>query len=132
MSMNEEDRQTMVKLEIEKAHTFLAQADDMASQKYWDLASNRYYYACFHAVTALLIANGLSGHSHKGLIAMFGLHFVVPGKIDSRHGSFLTRMEQLRMKGDYNCLFAVTEEEIQSMQQPAKDLILAVEALLVG
>lgn len=47
----------------------------MFDMKYWDIASNRYYYACFHAVQALLIQNGLSCKTHDGLIACFGLNF---------------------------------------------------------
>lgn len=54
MSLNEEDRKILVQLEMEKARTFLGQANEMYRQKYWDIASNRYYYACFHAVQACL------------------------------------------------------------------------------
>ena len=101
MSLSEEDRKILVRLQMEKARTFLAQADEMYRQKYWDIASNRYYYACFHAVQALLIHNGLSVRTHDGLITAFGLHFVKTGKVESRLGAFLSRMEQLREKGDY-------------------------------
>lgn len=31
----------------------------MVELKHWDLAANRYYYACFHAVQALFIAKVL-------------------------------------------------------------------------
>ena len=128
--MNEEDRKTLVGLEQEKAHKFLEQAKNMFVQEQWDLASNRYYYACFHAITALFIKDGLSSHSHKGLITLFGLHYVCTGKVDSYYGSFLSRMEQLRMKGDYNCLFQVTQEEIEQMQQPATQLVSLIDELL--
>ena len=50
MTMEAEDIKTLVNLQLEKAHRFLAQADEMFSMKYWDLAANRYYYACYHAV----------------------------------------------------------------------------------
>ena len=114
----------------EKARTFLAQADEMYRQKYWDIASNRYYYACFHAVQALLIHNGLSVRTHDGLITAFGLHFVKTGKVESRLGAFLSRMEQLREKGDYNCIYTVSEDEISTMAEPAKELIEKIEKLL--
>ena len=115
---------------MEKARTFLAQADEMYRQKYWDIASNRYYYACFHAVQALLIHNGLSVRTHDGLITVFGLHFVKTGKVESRLGAFLSRMEQLREKGDYNCIYTVSEDEISTMAEPAKELIEKIEELL--
>ena len=130
MSLSEEDRQILVRLQMEKARTFLSQADEMYRQKYWDIASNRYYYACFHAVQALLINNGLSVRTHDGLITAFGLHFVKTGKVDSRLGAFLSRMEQLREKGDFNCIYTVSEDEISTMAEPAKELIEKIEELL--
>ena len=50
MALNDEERKTMVGLEIEKADRFLKQADMMTDMEQWDMAANRYYYACFHAV----------------------------------------------------------------------------------
>lgn len=47
-------KKTLVGLQVEKAKRFLAQADEMVELKHWDLAANRYYYASFHAVQALL------------------------------------------------------------------------------
>lgn len=40
MSLNEEDRNTVVRLQMEKAYLFLEQANEMYKQHYWDIASN--------------------------------------------------------------------------------------------
>ena len=130
MKLSEEERNTIVKLQMEKAHLFLQQAEEMYKQHYWDIASNRYYYACYHAVQALLIKNGLNSHTHDGLITSFGLHFVKTGKVDRKLGAFLSRIEQLRKKGDYNCFYSISEEEIATMIEPAKELILRIEELI--
>ena len=130
MKLKEEERNTLVRLQMEKSHLFLQQADEMYKQHYWDIASNRYYYACYHAVQALLIKNGLSSHTHDGLITSFGLHFVKTGKVDRKLGAFLSRIEQLRKKEDYNCFYSISEEEIATMIEPAKVLILRIEELI--
>ena len=130
MKLKEEECNTLVRLQMEKAHLFLQQADEMYKQHYWDIASNRYYYAYYHAVQALLIKNGLSSHTHDGLITSFGLHFVKTGKVDRKLGAFLSRIEQLRKKGDYNCFYSISEEEIATMIEPAKELILRIEELI--
>lgn len=75
MSLNDEDRKTMVSLELEKAERFLQQAEMVRELQQWDLAANRYYYACFHAVQALFIHNGLASRRHSGMLSQFGLHF---------------------------------------------------------
>ena len=120
MKLTDEERNSLVILQLEKAKVFLKQADEMFDLKYWDIASNRYYYACFHAVQALLIQNGLSCKTHDGLIACFGLNFIKTGKISARLGSFLARMEQLRQKGDYNCIYSISEDEISTIKAPAR------------
>ena len=130
MKLSDEDRKIVVDLEMEKAHRFLDQADEMCRQKFWDIASNRYYYACFHAVQALLIKNEFVAHTHSGMLTVFGLNFVKTGKVDSKYGAFLSRMEQLREKGDYNCIFSVDEEEILLIIEPSKELVAEVERLL--
>ena len=57
--MKEEDRQSMVEHHRIKAHHILEQADEMMTLEHWDLAINRYYYACFHIVQSLFISQGL-------------------------------------------------------------------------
>jgi uncharacterized protein (UPF0332 family) len=65
MSLNDEERRTLVRLQMEKANRFLAQAEMVKDLQQWDLAANRYYYACFHAVQGLFIHHGLaSTHSN--------------------------------------------------------------------
>ena len=130
MKLTDEERNIVVGLQMEKAHRFLEQAEEMCKQQYWDIASNRYYYACYHAVQALLIKNELVAHTHDGLLTLFGLHFVKAGKVEPKLGAFLSRMEQLREKGDYNCYYAITEEEIKTITGPTKELIQKVEELL--
>ena len=50
MSLNDDERKTMVGLQMEKANRFMNQAEMVSKMQQWDLAANRYYYACFHAV----------------------------------------------------------------------------------
>lgn len=128
--MDDANRNILVKQQQEKAMRFLAQADEMYNLHYWDLAANRYYYACFHAVQALFIMDSISGHTHSGMLTQFSLHYVKTGIIEMRYGSFLARMMQLRQKADYNCSFDITEEEINDIRPLAKDLVSVISNLL--
>lgn len=132
MSLNDEERRTMVTLEIEKAHRFLSQAQMAQDWQQWDLAANRYYYACFHSVQALFIHDGLASKTHNGMLSQLGLHYIKTGIIEDRLGGFLTRMEQMREKGDYNCLFSISEEELMTIIDPAKELIEVIEDLIAS
>ena len=130
MGLNEEERKIMIALELEKANRFIKQAGMMCEMEQWDIAANRYYYACFHAVQALFVHKGLASRRHSGMITQLGLHFIKTGIIEDRLGAFLTRMEQLREKGDYNCLFDVTKEELLSFVEPAHELIEKITQLI--
>ena len=110
--MNQVNKDTLISLQVEKAKRFLTQADEMVELKHWDLAANRYYYACFHAVQALFIAKGVNAHTHAGINTQFSLHFVKTGIVDISYGSFLARMFQLRQKADYNCAYEISENDI--------------------
>ncbi len=130
MSLSEQEKETLTALHIEKAELFLSQADEMCALKHWDLAVNRYYYACFHALHALFVVNGLSAHTHDGLITIFGKEFVQTGKVPRQYGRYLARMEQLRKLADYNCTTSVTEEEVNELSQPAHGLLSVVKDLI--
>lgn len=39
-------------------------------------------------------------------------------------------MEQLREKGDYNCFYSITEDEIKSITEPTKKLIEKIDELI--
>jgi len=130
MGLNDEERKTMVALQMEKANRFMEQAEIVRDLQQWDLAANRYYYACFHAVQALFIHNGLASKTHTGMLRQFGLHFIKTGIIEDRLGGFLTRMEQLREKGDYNCIFSINEEELCTIVEPAYELVKVIANLI--
>ncbi len=129
--MDEENKKILVRLQIEKAHHFLQQADEMYSMRHWDLAANRYYYACYHAVQGLFIAKNIPiAKKHASVVNLFSLHFVKPGIVEPTLGSFLARMMQLRQKADYNCFYDIKEEELRDYVLLSKSLIQKVEDLI--
>lgn len=128
--MNEAQRSEMVRLQLERADKFLWQADKMLNEQCFDLAANRYYYACYHAIQGLFVHDGLYSHTHKGLHQVLGMHYVKEGKFDSRLSGFLRTMEQLREKADYNCAYDITAEEVQEMRSPSYAIIGAVKKMV--
>lgn len=129
--MEKDNQKILVSLQTEKAKRFLTQADEMANLKHWDLAANRYYYACFHAVQALFIAKGVNAHTHAGINTQFSLHFVKTGVVDISYGSFLARMFQLRQKADYNCAYEISESEVQEIVELTHNFVKTIISLIV-
>lgn len=102
----------------------------MTELKHWDMAANRYYYACFHAIQALFISKGINSHTHAGINTLFSLHFVKTGAVDARYGSFLARMFQLRQKADYNCAYEISESDIREIVGLSHQFITAILLLI--
>ena len=116
---------------MERAHRFLRQADEMYSLHHWDMAANRYYYACYHAVQGLFIAKGLpAAKKHAGTVSQFSLHFVKSGVVEPIYGSFLARMMQLRQKADYNCAYDISQMDLDEYITLSKDFINKMDELI--
>jgi len=130
MSLNDEERKLLVEFEIEKAHKLIEQFTILENAELWDTLANRVYYAVFHAVTALLIMNGLHAGSHQGVSVLFNKHFVKENLVDEKYGRLLARLENMREKSDYTCLFETTKEEIMPMIPQAKEMISIIENLI--
>jgi uncharacterized protein (UPF0332 family) len=120
----------LVEFEVEKAHKLIDQFPILENAELWDTLANRVYYAVFHAVTALLIKNGLHAGSHQGISVLFNKHFVKENLIDEKYGRLLARLENMREKSDYTCLFETTKEEVLPMLPLAKEMISTIESLI--
>lgn len=130
MSLNDEERKLLVEFEVEKAHKLIDQFPILENAELWDTLANRLYYAVFHAVTALLIKSGLHAGSHQGVSVLFNKHFVKENLIDEKYGRLLARLENMREKSDYTCLFETTKEEVMPMIPQAKEMITIIENLI--
>lgn len=117
-------------MQVEKAFRFLKDADDMLEQKRWDLAANRYYYACYHMVHALFVPLGIATKTHDGTLSELGKNFILTGKLDKKFGRFFARMIQLRIKADYNSIAEVSEEEVKELAPLSHEFVNSIKSLL--
>ena len=53
------DKELLIKLQKDKSYKMLADADEMVIQRRWDIAANRYYYACYHIWSIFLYTRKL-------------------------------------------------------------------------
>ena len=123
MSLDKEKRDTVVSLEIAKAFTTQEEVDLLVEKGYWNAAANRLYYSVFHAVSALLIHDGLRIKSHKGAGVMLNQHYIQTNKISPELGKLYRRLELMREESDYNCFYNTSPEELKKELEPARELI---------
>ena len=130
MTLNEENRSIIVNHRLQKAKETWAEAKGNIEMCFWHTAANRLYYACFYAVTALLIKNGYSAHTHSGVLTLLGKHFVLKGIVSKEQNRLYGRLLELRQDGDYNDWVVVTESDIFPLLEPAEKFIAEIEKLI--
>lgn len=130
MSLNKEERDTLVRLYLDKAQTTLADAKLAAEAGSWNMAANRLYYSLFHACVALFVNDGIAVGSHKGLKAKIGQYYVLTGKLDTKYSIFLAQMETLREKADYNIMFNASESDVTSNLEISVSFLNEIERLI--
>ena len=62
-----ESRDELVAYRIARARETLGDARILVDQERWASAANRLFYACFYAVSALLLRHDMSSAKHSGV-----------------------------------------------------------------
>jgi uncharacterized protein (UPF0332 family) len=115
---------------LQRAKDTISETKILIENKLWNTAANRMYYACFYAVGALLVKNGVLTSSHSGSRQKFGQLFIHTGLISRELGKHYSELFEKRQKGDYNDFFDIDEETVLRLYQPSVDFINAVEQQL--
>jgi len=108
----------------------LRAADLLLAEGLPDDAASRAYYAAFHAVSALHLANGNAFSSHAQLIGRFNKDFVRTGRMPAAFARILTRLFQDRQLGDYGAPASISPEQARQDIDDARQLIAAIRDAL--
>ena len=123
MSLSENERSIIVNREIEKAEKTFDDVLFCVRANKWETAANRLYYALFHAMSALLVSDGHQVKTHRGVLALFGEHYVRTGIFSKKDGALLSDLVIMRDNADYNCFFEADEEKLKPYLEPTRLLI---------
>ena len=129
-TLDEQSRAELVKYRIERADETLIEARLLAKESYFNAAFNRLYYACFYAVLALLVKNGISTSTHAGVKTMLGLHFVSKGLLEKEQGKTFSRLFEIRHSGDYDDFVYCDKEMTDEYMPLAEAFIQRIKELL--
>jgi len=130
MTLKPEDRDTLVMLRLLRAKETMSEVKGNMQMGYWRVVTNRLYYACYYAVSALLIQNNLTAHTHAGVISQLGLHFVKKGVISIEQGKLYRDLFEKRQSSDYNDWISISEQDILLLVEPAEKFIAEIENLI--
>ena len=98
---------------LTRANETLQAAELLLENNHLYDAVNRTYYACFHAVSALLLTEGRSSAKHSGVRSLFDRHWVNVGRVPASMGPFYRKLFKYRQKADYERVSFNREEVTQ-------------------
>lgn len=76
------DRTDIIRLRLQKATGLLSEVDPLMKLGFYTTVTNRLYYSCFHATTALLLTKNITAKTHKGVANMLHHQFVNNGEFE--------------------------------------------------
>jgi len=115
---------------IEKAGKFLVTAQQALNSGDYDSCASRCYYAMFFMAEAMLLTKNLTASSHKGVISLFGEHFVKAGIFERNLGKALSNAHDKRLVGDYGIGFVVTEQQARDLLEIGRDFVITLKDFL--
>jgi len=112
---------------MNRAYETFKEAETMSANNHFHGAANRMYYACFYAVNALLLREGLSATKHSGVRSLFNRHYIKTGIISADAGILYNTLFDLRQTSDYEDIFNIDAEKINSMMPCVKAFLQEIE-----
>jgi len=129
--MNESVAQKkLIELWLEKAGEALASAELELNAGHTNFAVNRLYYACFYAVTALLLRDGKQFARHSAVKSEFGRTYIKPGRLDVKWNKFYQKLFDDRQEGDYIPTTTFEPSDISTSLQQAREFIDLIRGLI--
>jgi uncharacterized protein (UPF0332 family) len=128
--MTDEDRNQVITLRLKNAKQTMCEARLLADNGYWNATINRLYYACYYAVTALLLKTGIEVQTHAGVRQMLGLHFVRTGKLSVAMSNCYSNLFAKRQSGDYDVYIYFDQDTVETIYPQVEELIKAIENLI--
>jgi hypothetical protein len=129
--MNESEAQkTLIGIWLEKADEALASAELELNAGHTNFAVNRLYYACFYAVTALLLRDGKQFARHSAVKSEFVRTYIKPGRIDAKWNKVYQKLFDDRQEGDYIPTSTFEASDVSSSLQQAREFTDLIRSLV--
>jgi uncharacterized protein (UPF0332 family) len=114
----------------QRAQEALRATETLIAAGFPDFAAARAYYAAFYAASALLLAEGKTFRSHRGVVALIHRDYVRSGRLPVDLGRILSTLSDLRSVGDYGGATHVSHAEANIALIEAQQFLEAVRSLL--
>lgn len=128
--LSKENIESLVKYRLERADETIQEAVYLLEKDFYNASINRLYYACYYAVSALLVKNEIQAHTHAGTKQMLGMHFVVTGKLSRSYNVIYNDLFDKRHSGDYDDFLCFDRETVERLLPEAKNFVETIKSIV--
>jgi uncharacterized protein (UPF0332 family) len=122
----------LVLYRLQRARQALEDAHLLANASRWNACVNRLYYACFYAVSGLLLQDGLSSSKHTGVRSLFNRYYVRTGKVPKELAPIYNDLFERRQEGDYLDFVDFEEAQVRPWIARAEQLVDHIASLIAS
>ena len=113
----------VAKYKFEQAEDDLEAAKLLLEAGKYKAANNRAYYACFHAIDAVLAKEPVAFKKHKDTLSYFNKNYVHTEIFPRDIGRKISRLEIIRHKSDYDTFYIASKEDAAEQVSVAEEVI---------
>lgn len=106
-------KKTLIAYRLQRAHETLEEARLLLDAGHVNACVNRLYYACFYAVSALLMTRNMSTSKHTQLRSLLHRDYVKPGHIPAEMGKHFDLLFDSRQESDYVDLVVFDAKDVR-------------------
>ena len=122
--LSDDEKQALSKVRLEHAIDCIEEAEKYRG------ASNRSYYALFHAIRSVLALDGIDRKHHSGVISEFRRLYIHTGIFDTEWSNIIGDQFDNRSASDYNDFYTPAKEEVEEQVASAKRFLTLTQSYL--
>ena len=115
---------------LEKAEKTYDDGDLLFANDSYSSAVNRFYYAAFHAIRALLATKQMDSSKHSGVISLFNREFVKSWQMSKQASKTIVKVFNMRSDADYEDFVVLSKQDVLDVKMRVRLLIDEVSVFL--
>jgi len=120
----------LIKWRFQKAKTFFEGGVYLYENDFYFGSVNRFYYAIFQSIRAILATKELDSSKHSGVLSLFNLHFVKPGLLSKNTSKIATKVFSERTNADYDDFKMYQKTEVEQIKSDTETFINEIRDFL--
>ena len=128
--MRDEDVKILSAVRMEHAQECLVSAEQLLRSGDYKGAANRFYYAVFHAMRAVLAFDGIDMKRHSGIISEFRRLYIKTGIPPDELSVIISEAFDVRTDCDYDDFYVISKEEVTAQAEKAERFLSVIQEYL--